>query len=78
MSEKKEVKEISFEEKIKKLEAIVSELESGDVSLDQAISKYTEAMKLSKECSDKLNEVTDKVNKILADNGKLEDFEVKE
>ena len=35
-------------------------------------------MKLSKECSDKLTEVTEKVNKILADNGKLEDFEVKE
>lgn len=76
MAEKKQ--EISFEEKIKKLEAIVSELESGDVALDDAILKYTEAMKLSRECSDKLTEVTDKVNKILADNGKLEDFEVKE
>lgn len=76
MSEKKQ--EISFEEKIKKLEAIVSELESGEVALEKAIDKYTEAMKLSKECSDKLTEVTEKVNKILADNGKLEDFEVKE
>ena len=35
-------------------------------------------MKLSKECSDKLNEVSEKVNKILTDNGKLEDFEIKE
>ena len=63
---------------IKKLESIVNELESGEVALDDAINKYTEAMKLSKECSDKLTEVTEKVNKILADNGKLEDFEVKE
>lgn len=77
MAEKK-VKEIKFEDKIKKLEAIVSELESGEVDLDDAISKYTEAMKLSKECSDKLSEVTEKVNKILSENGKLEDFEVKE
>lgn len=76
MAEK--VKEISFEEKIKKLEAIVSELESGEVDLESAIDKYTEAMKLSKECSNKLTEVTEKVNKILADNGKLEDFEVSE
>ena len=73
-----EKKEISFEEKIKKLEAIVSELESGDVALDDAINKYTEAMKLSKECSDKLTEVTDKVNKILSDNGNLEDFQIAE
>ena len=77
MAEKKE-KELSFEEKIKKLEQIVSELESGEVLLDEAIDKYTEAMKLSKECSNKLTEVTEKVNKILAENGKLEDFEIKE
>lgn len=73
-----EKKNLSFEEKIKKLESIVNELESGEVALDDAINKYTEAMKLSKECSDKLNEVTETVNKILTDNGKLEDFEVKE
>ena len=75
MSEKKV---LSFEEKIKKLEVIVSELESGEVALDEAIDKYSEAMKLSKECSDKLTEVTERVNKILLENGKLEDFEVKE
>ena len=71
-------KEISFEEKIKKLESIVAELESGEVPLDDAINKYTEAMKLSKECSNKLTEVSEKVNKILTENGTLEDFEVKE
>ena len=75
MAEKKEVK---FEDKIKKLEAIVQELESGEVDLDDAINKYTEAMKLSKECSDKLADVTEKVNKILSENGTLEDFEVME
>ena len=75
---KNEVEEIKFEDKIKKLEAIVGELESGNVDLDDAIEKYTEAMKLSKECSDKLTEVTEKVNKILKENGNLEDFEVSE
>lgn len=78
MMDKKIEKKESFEEKIKKLEVIVNELESGEVALDDAIDKYTEAMKLSKECSDKLNEVSEKVNKILAENGKLEDFEVQE
>ena len=76
MADKKQ--EMNFAEKIKKLEFIVNELESGEVNLDDAIDKYTEAMKLSKECSDKVNEVSEKVNKILMDNGKLEDFEVKE
>ena len=66
---KTETVELSFEEKIKKLETIVSELESGDVALEEAINKYSEAMKLSKECTDKLTEVTEKVNKILTENG---------
>ena len=73
--EKKE-KEMTFEEKIKELETIVCELESGNVNLDDAIEKYTRAMQLSKECSSKLNEVSETVNKIMLDNGKLEDFVV--
>ncbi len=76
MATKKE--EISFEDKIKLLEEIVKELESGDVPLDDAINKYTEAMKLAKDCSDKLTEVSDKVNKIMLENGKLEEFTVEE
>ena len=71
-----EKKEKSFEEKIKELEKIITELESGNVDLDEAINKYTLAMKLSKECSLKLNEVSETVNKILKENGKLEDFKV--
>ncbi len=71
-------KEMKFEDKIRELEKIVTELENGEVSLDDAIDKYTTAMKLAKECSDKLNEVSDKVNKIMLENGKLEEFNVEE
>ena len=73
----KEKEELTFEEK-KLHEEIVKELESGEVPLDDAINKYTEAMKLAKECSDKLNKVSEKVNKIMTENGKLEDFTVSE
>lgn len=67
-------KELSFEEKLNKLEEIVSELEQGNIDLDDAINKYTEAMKLAKECSKKLDDATKAVNKILNSNGELEDF----
>lgn len=67
-------KELSFEEKLNKLEEIVSELEQGNIDLDDAINKYTEAMKLAKECSKKLDDATKAVNKILNSNGDLEDF----
>ena len=67
-------KELSFEENIKKLESIVKELEEGNVDLDNAINKYTEAMKIAKECSEKLDNATKAVNKILNENKELEDF----
>ncbi len=69
---------LTFEEKIKKLESIVSELENGSVNLDDAINKYTEAMKLAKECNQFLSDTTDKVNKILLESGELKEFSVEE
>lgn len=71
-----EKKENNFENKILELESIVKELESGEVSLDDAIEKYTKAMKLAKECSDKLNKATESLNKILKENGELEEFNI--
>ena len=65
-----------FEEKLNELEKMVTELEKGDVDLDEAIDKYTKAMKLAKECSDKLKKAEENVNKILTENGKEEDFNV--
>lgn len=67
-----------FEDKIKELEEIINVLENGEVSLDDSIKKYTEAMKLVKECDSELKNIEDKVNKIVTENGNLEDFEVSE
>lgn len=69
-------KEIKFEDKIKELETIVSELESGDIDLDSSIEKYTKAMTLVKECDEKLKNVEEQVNKIVTESGSLENFEV--
>ena len=66
----------TFEEKLSELEKMVNELEKGDVNLDDAIEKYTKAMTLAKECSDKLKEAEENVNKILTENGKEEDYEI--
>ena len=67
-------KEVKFESMLEDLEKIVSELEQGNVDLDDAIKKYTDAMKLAKDCSDRLKNAEENVNKILMDNGKEEDF----
>lgn len=75
---KKEAKVINFEENIQKLESIVRELETGNVPLDEALNKFNEAFTLSRECDEKLKEVSESVNKILTKDGALEDFKVEE
>ena len=69
-----EKKEKSFEEALEELEVIVKDLENGETKLDDAINKYTEAMKLSKICSDKLNNASEAINKIVKEDGTLEEF----
>jgi len=67
----------SFEENLAKLEEIVNELEKGEVPLDTAIEKYSEAMNLVKMCEDKIEEVSQKVKKV-NESGQLEDFKPEE
>lgn len=67
-----------FEELIADLEKLVKELESGNEDLETSIEKYTEAMKLAKLCGDILNNATSAVNKILTENGELEDFNIED
>lgn len=67
-----------FDELLIDIEKIVKDLESGNIDLETSIDKYSEAMKLIKICSDKLNNATESVNKILAENGNLEEFTVTE
>lgn len=64
----------SFEKSLEQLEIIVKELEAGNVELDKAIEKYTEAMKLAKYCQDKITNATEQVNKVLNEQNELEDF----
>ncbi len=74
----KDKNEKSFEENLQDLEVIVKNLESGNIPLDDAINKFNEAMKIAKECNDKLKNAEESINKILKDNGKLEDFQIEE
>lgn len=74
MAEKKQ----KFEDKITELEAIINELENGNIQLEDSIEKYTKAMKLVKDCDEELKSVEEKVNKIVLENGTLEDFKLEE
>lgn len=77
MSKQKE-NELSFEETMKHLEEIVEKLEEGDVPLEKAINYYQEGMKLSKVCSDKLNNVEKQMEQIVNEQGEFEPFSIQE
>lgn len=71
-------KEVKFEDKIKELELIINELESGDIDLDLSIEKYTKAMKLVNECDERLKSIEEQVNKMVNEDGSLEIFETED
>lgn len=70
--------EAKFEEKITELEKIINELENGEIDLDESINKYMMAMKLVKECDEKLKNIEEQVNKMLLENGEVKDFELED
>lgn len=60
-------KTIKFEEAMTKLEDAVRLLESGNLTLDESIEKYEEALKYVKICNEALENAEQKV-KILTEN----------
>lgn len=66
MSEKP-VEEMSFEEAMHELEAVVGQLERGDVALEDSIRLYERGAKLKARCEVKLKEAEEKVAAITLD-----------
>lgn len=61
-----------FEECLQRLEKIVDELETGNVSLEQALKLFEEGTQLSSSCRKELEEAEGKVEILLKQNGKLQ------
>ncbi len=59
--------EMKFEEALKKLERIVSDLEKENISLDAALKKFEEGIKLSRYCTKKIKEIENKIEILMKD-----------
>lgn len=66
----------SFEDNMENLEKIVTELEKGDLNLDESITKFEDGIKISKECNKILDEAEKKITILLEKDGEIkeEDF----
>lgn len=70
--------ELKFEKALERLEKIVEELETGNLSLDEALKRYEEGVRLSRTCSEKLAQAEKKIQiltKTLDGSLKREDFQ---
>jgi exodeoxyribonuclease VII small subunit len=64
-------KPVDFETALKRLETLVEEMESGELPLEKMISRFEEGSKLVTLCSGKLNEVEQKIEKLVKKNGAM-------
>ncbi|MBW8185843.1 exodeoxyribonuclease VII small subunit [Shewanella nanhaiensis] len=63
----KKPENLTFEESLCELERIVSELEQGDVSLDDALKQFERGIKLVRNSQGKLEQAQQKVAILMAD-----------
>ena len=69
-------KELSFEESLEKLEAIVKEMEGGDLTLKDLMSHYSEGVGLAKNCMGALERAEQTMDLLVKENeatGKVEE-----
>jgi exodeoxyribonuclease VII small subunit len=68
-------KKTNFEDSMKKLEEIVTELEKGELNLDESVEKFEEGMKISKECNNILEQAEKRITILLEKESGIEEEE---
>jgi exodeoxyribonuclease VII small subunit len=64
-------KPADFEKSLARLEQIVDEMESGDLPLEEMIRHFEEGSRLVALCTGRLNEVEQKIEKLVKKGGEL-------
>ena len=67
------MEENNFEKSMENLENIVTELEKGELNLDESVKKFEEGMNLSKKCNDFLNSAEKKITMLINDGGEIKE-----
>lgn len=69
-------KKVDFEQSLAELEALVEEMESGELSLDQSLEKFEKGVALTRVCQEALKKAEQRVHVLLEKHGHdtLENF----
>ncbi|MGX7329163.1 exodeoxyribonuclease VII small subunit [Enterococcus bulliens] len=65
----------TFEASLAELEKIVTQLEQGDIALEESLTAFKRGMELSKECKDTLTHAEKTLAKIMSDTNEELPFE---
>ena len=68
---KKNEKEINIELSLQRLESIVSNMESGETSLEKSLSLFEEGMDLVNKCQSQLKKAEQRVENLIAKSGDI-------
>lgn len=68
---------LSIEETFEKLDEIIKNLESEDISLEDSFKLYSQGMELAQSCNSRIEEVEKKVLAMTGD-GRLEEFQTED
>jgi exodeoxyribonuclease VII small subunit len=75
---KKQDPVFNFEESLASLEALVSAMEEGDLSLEESLQAFEKGIRLTRECQSALQKAEQKVQILMAEHGNPEPFEAQE
>ncbi|MFK8018355.1 MAG: exodeoxyribonuclease VII small subunit [Pseudomonadales bacterium] len=64
-------KRLNFEQNLEDLEALVVNMESGELSLEDSLAAFEKGIKLTRECQTALQKAEQRVQKLISDNGEL-------
>lgn len=67
-------KELTFEEQLKRLDAIVNALETQEVDLEQSLKLFEEGIQLTRHCQKRLQDAKKKVEILTQDSDTLKPF----
>jgi len=67
-----------FEEAMKRLEEIVSELEKGEFSLEESLEKFEEGLKLGRKCKEILDKAEARIKKLVEEDGTIREKDLED
>jgi exodeoxyribonuclease VII small subunit len=65
-------KKVDFEERLEALEALVEQMEEGDLTLEESLKAFEQGIKLTRECQSALTAAEQKVNMLIEEQGQLQ------